>query len=354
VDGSGNVYVTDTGNNRIQKFTSAGRFLTKWGSAGTGDGQFQDPTDVMVDKAGNVYVVDSKNNRIQKFDANGNFISKWGRKGSGDGEFDGPNGLAIDREGDILVSDTGNGRIQKFGPDGRFLSKWGSRGTEDGQLNAPQGLAVDGAGNIYVADPGRPQNYIQKFASDGRFLTRWDKTKDPVRGHLHHPMDVAVDAAGDIWVADEWDFAVLKSTPDGECLSRWSPWQGRYFSDGRGLEVQTVKGTDVCFAAYRAGMYKVGGLETDAVQAFVQMDGSKVQAMYLAGGQTLKAAGATIERSEPGLAYVERLADGTYMVGNPSPSSATVTVTLPGVTEAMPFRVQFEGGGEAVLATKGR
>ena len=78
-------------------------------------------------------------------------------------------------------------------------------------------------------------------------------------------------------------------------------------SEGYGLlKVETAKGTDLCFAAYRPGTYKTGGLETDAAQAMVVMNGQHVRAMYLGGGKTLKAAGATIERNESGLAYVRK------------------------------------------------
>ena len=67
VDGSGNIYVTELINNRIQKFDSSGNFITKWGSFGTGDGQLNQPSGVAVDNSGNVYVTDMKNNRVQKF-----------------------------------------------------------------------------------------------------------------------------------------------------------------------------------------------------------------------------------------------------------------------------------------------
>jgi hypothetical protein len=114
------------------------------------------------------------------------------------------------------------------------------------------------------------------------------------------------------------------------------------------LKVQTVKGTDLCFAAYRPGMYKVGGMETDAVQAMVVMDGQAVRALYLCGGKTLKAGGATVERSEPGLAYVERLPDGKYVVANASPTEATVTVTFPALAGMKAFHVNATGQrGEA-------
>ena len=119
------------------------------------------------------------------------------------------------------------------------------------------------------------------------------------------------------------------------------------------LKVETTKGTDVCFAAYRPGMYKVGGLETDAMQALVVMDGQTVQAMYLGGGKTLKCAGGALERGEPGLAYVERLQNGNYIVGNSSPTAATVTVHVPALAGMKAFHVNAMGQrGEAAGAAK--
>ena len=109
------------------------------------------------------------------------------------------------------------------------------------------------------------------------------------------------------------------------------------------LKVQTARGTDLCFAAYRPGSYKAGGLETDSEQAFVEMDGTKVKAMYLGGGKMLKVPGGSIERHEPGLAYVEPLADGSYIIGNPSPSDATVTVNMPVLAGKKAFHVDAAG-----------
>ena len=137
VDGSGNVYVADTHNHRIQKFTSSGVFLAKWGSEGSGNGQFSYPSGVAVDGSGNVYVADTINDRIQKFSSEGVFLAKWGSSGSGDGQFSGPQGVAVDGSGNVYVADTGNNRIQKFSPDGVFLAKWGSSGSGDGQFSGP-------------------------------------------------------------------------------------------------------------------------------------------------------------------------------------------------------------------------
>lgn len=89
-------------------------FLSKWGSAGSGDGQFQDPHGVAVDGSGNVYVADTQNHRVQKFTSDGVFVTKWGNVGSGDGQFSWHYGVAVDGSGSVYVLDTNNQRVQKF------------------------------------------------------------------------------------------------------------------------------------------------------------------------------------------------------------------------------------------------
>src|SRR5690606_6703724 len=89
-------------------------FNAKWGTYGIRDGNFNSPTGIAVDSEGNVYVVDSLNNRIQKFTSDGTFVLKWGSDGRSDGKFSYPTGIAVDSEGNVYVADTGNNRIQKF------------------------------------------------------------------------------------------------------------------------------------------------------------------------------------------------------------------------------------------------
>jgi hypothetical protein len=90
-------------------------FVTKWGSIGNADGQFDRPFGVAVDSSGNVYVADD-NNRIQKFNSSGTFITKWGSEGTADGQFDSPYGVAVDSSGNVYVADIDNKRIQVFSP----------------------------------------------------------------------------------------------------------------------------------------------------------------------------------------------------------------------------------------------
>ena len=83
-------------------------------ASGSGDGQFISPNAVAVASDGSVYVADSDNQRIQKFTSEGVFVSKWGTEGRGDGQFYMPRGVAVAADGSVYVADTWNHRIQKF------------------------------------------------------------------------------------------------------------------------------------------------------------------------------------------------------------------------------------------------
>jgi hypothetical protein len=165
VDSSGNVYVTDLGNHRIEKFTSGGSFISSWGSSGTGNGQFSGPEGIAIDSTDNVYIADTGNHRVQKFNTSGTFVTKWGSNGTGDGQFDTPWGVSVDGLGDVYVADTNNNRIQKFSATGTFISSCGTSGTGNGEFSGPQDVGADSAGNYYVADTGNDR--VQKFGAAG-------------------------------------------------------------------------------------------------------------------------------------------------------------------------------------------
>src|SRR5581483_1243718 len=141
---------------RIQKFSASGALLGKWGSSGGGDQQLRGPTGVAVDSIGNVYVADTGNDRVKKYSPQGGLLAQWGASGSGDGEFRSPNGVTLDPMGGVYVVDALNQRIQQFSNAGAFRAKWGTRGASSGQFDftIPAGLAADALGNLYVADSG--------------------------------------------------------------------------------------------------------------------------------------------------------------------------------------------------------
>jgi DNA-binding beta-propeller fold protein YncE len=167
VDIFGNVYVSDTYNCRIQKFSSTGVFLNKWGKWGYGSGDFRSPYGIAVDGSGNVYVADADNHIIQKFSSTGGYLGKWGSVGNGQGELHDPYCIAVDGSGNsVYVTEANRNRVQKFSSSGVFLSQIsdGQEGQGDGQFKFPWGVAVDGLGNVYVAEWGN--NRVQKLASN--------------------------------------------------------------------------------------------------------------------------------------------------------------------------------------------
>jgi len=118
------------------------------------------------------------------------------------------------------------------------------------------------------------------------------------------------------------------------------------------LRVETANGTDLCFTSYRPGTWKVGGLETDARQAYVLRDGDQIRAMYLGGGTLLRVGDAALERAVPGLAYVERSATGAFVLGNPSGSASGVTVRAPWVVGLKSYELDHEGRRAGEIASR--
>ena len=92
----------------------SGNLLLQFGTYGSGDGQFKDPTDITIGKSDNIYVTDQNNNRVEIFDSKGNFLSEFGTFGSGDGQFADPLGIAVDKSGNIYVVDQNNERVEIF------------------------------------------------------------------------------------------------------------------------------------------------------------------------------------------------------------------------------------------------
>ncbi|MHC4241286.1 MAG: 6-bladed beta-propeller [Planctomycetota bacterium] len=274
VDNSGNVYIGDSGNYRVKKFDSEGRFITQWGSPGSKDGQFETIGSIKVDSAGTVYVedtdfgkwehsriqkftpygqyigklertapdahkikqsidiaFDNKGNilvlavdyrpkpqnrtygvRIEKYSKDGKFISQWeGEAGSGDGQFQRPNSIDVDTEGNIYITGLNNNRVQKFDSSGKFLTKWGAKGKEDGFFGGgARSIDFDKMGYIYVLD----YNSVQKFTPAGEFIARW-KTKSKQANRL------AVDSNSNIYVTDLNSHVVAKIDPEGNVISQW-------------------------------------------------------------------------------------------------------------------------------------
>lgn len=209
MDSSGNVYVCDNDNYRIQKFDADGNYLLQWGSEGLGNDQFVSTSDIAVNlTTDQVYVIDKNPNgvsKIKRFDSSGNFELLWGAPGSGDGEFDRPEGVAIDSAGNVYVSDMHNKNIQKFDADGNFLLRFG----EASRLNGVLGVAVDKYDNVYVISS--ENYYIVKYdGTNGNFIRTIGKLGFDEGTYFNHIYDLCIDDDSSIYTVDRASMVVSK------------------------------------------------------------------------------------------------------------------------------------------------
>jgi predicted membrane-bound mannosyltransferase/sugar lactone lactonase YvrE len=246
----GTLYVADTENHRIQHLDQDGKPLHVWGSfadlaqGAAPGGTFFEPWGLAVAPDGSVYVADTWNHRIQKFSPEGEFLTMWGFFGQAErpDAFWGPRDVVIDEEGRIIVSDTGNKRIVIFGPDGESIAEFGEEGFALGQFYEPVGLALDTDGNLYVADTWNQR--IQSFSPDslGSFqsLNSWD-----VFGWYGQSLDnkpfLAADDQVHIFATDPEGVRILEFTSEGEIVRYWGDYSlgNDGFSLVGGIEVDS-------------------------------------------------------------------------------------------------------------------
>ena len=149
----------------IPQYDPAGEALRRWGEKGSEPGQLDRPSGMEFDSGDNLYIVDSGNNRVQKFTKDGRLLDAWGCYGVTEGRLDRPWGITLDAEGYVYVADWGNSRVQKFSSDGRFVMSYGTSPDDGDALRHPSDVAVDGDGDVYVADWGNKRVCI--FEPDG-------------------------------------------------------------------------------------------------------------------------------------------------------------------------------------------
>jgi len=287
IDAAGNLYVTDAYNHRIRKVTPNGEVSTIAGSGPTesfymssttgafADGEastarFHSPSGIAIDTAGNLYVADSGNDRIRKITPNGEVSTlagggKYQQKSFADGEgstarFYYPYGIAIDAADNLYVADYGNNRIRKVTPQGEvsslagggepgFLGDFADGEGNDARFSHPSGIAIDRAGNLYVADKSNhrirkitPKGEVSTVAGSGP-INSIESIHGGIRtggfadgeastARFYVPHDIAIDKAGNLYVADTYNNRIRKITPKGEVSTLAGGEEG--FADGEG------------------------------------------------------------------------------------------------------------------------
>jgi DNA-binding beta-propeller fold protein YncE len=212
IDASGNTWVVDKSNNRIQKFNAKGEYVSQFGTTGSGNGQFSRPTSIAIGPSGNLWVTDAGNNRVQKFSSAGAYLSQFGAKGTANGQFSEPEAITTDAKGNLWVCDTYNGRVEEFSEAGTFIQALGSKGSGAGQIGKCAGVDIGPAGKVWVAD--WEGNRVSVFSEAGAFLFSFGSEGTGV-GQFKHPDGLEVDSKGNVWVGDEGNNRVQEFTQSG-------------------------------------------------------------------------------------------------------------------------------------------
>lgn len=237
----GSIYIADALNHRIQHLNENGEVLHIWGTyaslmeGAAPGGTFYEPWSVAVGPDGSVYVADTWNHRIQKFTADGQFITMWGYFGQAEAPdaFWGPRDLAIDAQGRLYVVDTGNDRVVVFDPDGNFITQFGTEGFDPGFIDEPMGIALDAEGNVYLADTWNQRMQVFSSLETGfTYLRHWDITGWFGTSLQNYPF-VAVSPDQHVFVTDPEGYRVLEFTANGEFVRGWGGYSPS--SDGFGL-----------------------------------------------------------------------------------------------------------------------
>src|ERR1700691_145596 len=248
-DAAGNLYIVDAYASNVRKVAPNGIITTVAGDQGAGgfagDGGpatkalLTNPSGIAVDKSGNLYIADTGNNRIRMVAASSGIISTIAGSSTtgltGDGgpavnaTFTLPGGLAIDASGNLYIADQNNWVIRRIS--GGIITTVAGTGKpgysgDNGQatkamLGGPQGVAVDASGNLYIADTGNQRiryvnvsgaittiagTGVNGFSGDGGAATA---------ATFSTPVEVAVDASGNVYVADLYNNRIRRFVPGG-------------------------------------------------------------------------------------------------------------------------------------------
>ncbi len=200
VDRRGRVLVADTHYHRVMIYDRDGRELGRFGTRGTGAGQFELTTDVAEGDGGGLYVSEyGGNDRISRFAPDGCCTGSFGGPEAGPAALRRPQSLVWDPRGSLWVADAVNHRICRFSPDGRLLQSFGRMGAGPGQLKYPYGLALCPDGTLLVSEFGN--NRVQRFDRSGASLGTWGGTgREP--GRFLGPWGVAVGPGRRVYVLD--------------------------------------------------------------------------------------------------------------------------------------------------------
>jgi streptogramin lyase len=224
VDAKGNVWVADSRNNRVLELTAEGKCEREVGDkegkesdgynqVGSGAGDFSYPTGVAIGPSGNVWVVDDGNNRVEEFSETGTYIGAFGSFGKGECSLDIPFGIAVDAHGHIWVSEPYAYRVQRFQETGKAVAAECVAGASLGAGFPEGGVAVDPQGNVWIPEEGK----VKKYNASGELLTTFGLPGTGT-GELSGVEGIAVNTAGDAWLSMDVPNRLEEWSPSSEPL----------------------------------------------------------------------------------------------------------------------------------------
>jgi hypothetical protein len=309
-------------------------FSTTFGSAGTGDGQFAGPQGIGVDQttldltSGDVYVADTANARVEQFDSAGKFIRTWGWgvadgasafevctsacragiPGTGAGQFSSPTSVAVDSssdssQGDIYVGDSTNNVVDKFSPSGALLAT--ITGPSPSTFSSVTGVAVDGNGDLWVVDGSA--GVVSEFDSDGALLSQFADGYGYTR-------EVAADTVGNVYLIN-----------GGGVTERWTP-AARAAGPGNGVEVDSQSGTGLAVDLSTDDLYVDLGGSVEELEADGRSLGDYGSGLLSQGAQMAYDPSVTLPGAGgPGALYVaDQSGDDVAVFVPPGPAAPTV------------------------------
>jgi len=238
IDQGGNLYIVDSGNNRIVKCSQRGEFLKETGGFGWDNGEFNLPSYVNLDNGLSLYITDTQNRRVQRFD---NFLNFIQLVGSSIKEQPFTNsqleGLAVSRNGEVYISDSGNDCVWKLNNQFTSAEKMGGFEAGSGALVDPKGLTIDNRGYLYVADSGNDR--IAVFDLFGNFA------RSLGRGDLNRPSGVDVSSNGVVYVANTYEDDIVALDGNGMLLFKFGKTGNREGEFSRPTDLKVYEGKTI-------------------------------------------------------------------------------------------------------------
>lgn len=274
VDVYGDLFVSDTGNDRIVKYTRGKHFAMRFGSFSweseddddffestdnnSAAGKFNQPS--RIASSHYLYVTDTGNDRVVKYDVTGNFVRRLRAAFEGGVDYDSPRGISIDQDGNVLVADSGNDRVCMVDADGALIRTFGSFGWARGQFNDPRDVVSFKNRGIWIADRGNSR--VQKMDELGNVDPAW---KPQLK--LKSPVGLTVDDYGNIYVVDEDLGMAVCLTEYGDEIARVeglrNPSDIAVNEDGEAFITEPFHHRIVVFApSIKQGIVKFPGLES--------------------------------------------------------------------------------------------